>query len=324
MVRLLVAEGVDLSLHKLPDELQTALTQQMSQMRYIDQDTLNSVVEEFVSELDSIGLSFPEGMEGALRVLEKSLSPSTASRLRKEVGVKVQGDPWEKIAGLGEDVLLSVLEEESAEIGAVMLSKLDVSVAAKLLGRLPGERARRITYAVSLTGQIEPDTVEKIGYSLAEQLDAQPTLAFADGPVERVGAILNFSPAATRDDVLEGLDEEDAHFAEQVRKAIFTFANIPQRIDARDIPKVIKGIDQAVLVKALAFAKGDLEPAANYILENMSKRMAEQLREEMGEAGKIKAAEGEEAMTEIVTMIRQLEASGEILLVAEDEDDEDA
>ena len=48
---------------------------------------------------------------------------------------------------------------------------------------------------------------ERTGMSreqVAEQLEAQPAKAFAEGPVERVGAILNFTPGPTRDDVLEG------------------------------------------------------------------------------------------------------------------------
>ena len=69
--------------------------------------------------------------------------------------------------------------------------------------------------------------------SLASQLDAQPPRAFDTGPVERVGAILNVSAALTREDVLKGLEETDAAFAEQVRRAIFTFVHLPARLAAR-------------------------------------------------------------------------------------------
>ncbi len=224
--------------------------------------------------------------------------------------MRATGDPWETITGLDPLRLLPVLEEESVEIAAVLLSKLKVSTAAELLGKLPGPRARRVAYAVSLTGAIEPDVVEKIGRSLAEQLDAQPLKAFADGPVERVGAILNFSPAATRDEVLQGLDEDDAAFAAEVRKAIFTFSNIPQRLDPRDIPKVTKDLDQVQLITALAFATGEMEKVVEFILGgSMSKRMAEQLREEMENVGTVKPAEGgEAAMNAVVAAIRELEA----------------
>ncbi|MCK4713748.1 MAG: flagellar motor switch protein FliG, partial [Marinosulfonomonas sp.] len=141
-------------------------------------------------------------------------------------------------------------------------------------------------------------------------------------PVERVGAILNFSPANTRDDVLAGLDEDDQAFATQVRKAIFTFANIPARIDPRDVPKITRGVDQAVLVTALAAASaGNLSASADFILDNISKRMAEGMREEMKELGKVKEADGESAMGAVVAEIRALEAAGEVFFVAADEDE---
>ncbi len=318
-MRLLLAEGVKLSLSALPEALQAELIRQMSSMRFVDRATLKAVVDEFVAEIEDVGLHFPGGLESALKMLDGAISPTTAARVRKQSGIRLTGDPWETIAGLDPDRLLPLLAQESTEVCAVMLSKLKVSTAADLLGKLPGPRARRIAYAVSLTGQVSPEVVEKIGRSLATQLDAQPAAAFADGPVERVGAILNFSPAATRDEVLEGLDKDDKAFADEVRKAIFTFANIPARIDPRDIPKITREVDQAVLITALAAGKGEMAKTAEFILGAMSKRLADQLREEMETLGKVKEKDGEAAMNTVVSAIRELEARGEILLVAEDE-----
>jgi flagellar motor switch protein FliG len=215
--------------------------------------------------------------------------------------------------------LLPAMQEERVEVGAVLLSKLAVGKAADLLGRLPGERARRITYAVSQTGGIGPDTVHRIGQSLASQLDAAPPRAFDTGPVERIGAILNVSLSATRDDVLNGLDETDKSFATEVRRAIFTFIHIPARIDARDIPKVTRAVDPISLVTALAAATGDLEPVADFILANMSQRMAAQLKEEIAARGKIKEKDGEAAMTEVITAIRELADNREIVLLQEED-----
>ena len=120
-------------------------------------------------------------------------------------------------------------------------------------------------------------------------------------------SILNSTTSITRDDVLEGLDETDAGFAEQVRKAIFTFGNIPQRIAARDIPRVVRGIDQDVLITALAGAEAaGFQKSADFILENMSGRMADQLRESVEEREKVKASDMEEAAAMIVQSIREM------------------
>tara|TARA_R110002094_G_scaffold77670_9_gene84065 strand:+ start:343 stop:1398 length:1056 start_codon:yes stop_codon:yes gene_type:complete len=323
VVRLLLNEGADLPLEDLPDDLQIRLTRQMSEMRVVDRETLSAVVQEFATEVEQVGLHFPAGIAGALGVLDGTISPHTAARLRSEAGVRQYGDPWARLRELGPDKLLPVLQNESIEIAAVMLSKLPVSLSAELLGRLPGPQARKITYAVSLTNAVTPDAVDRIGLSLASQLDALPVSAFDSDPVQRVGAILNSSTNVTRSDVLTGLDETDEGFAKAVRKAIFTFANIPGRIAARDIPRVLREVDQGSLVLALAgAAAAGFEAARDYILDNMSGRMADNLREEIEEKGKVRPADAEEAMANIVDTIRQMEQSGDLELVVIEDDDE--
>ena len=235
-------------------------------------------------------------------------------------------DPWDKVLEQDDAVLLGVLSAEAPEVGAIVLSKLKVSRAAQLLGGLPGPLARRITYAVSLVSPVSPRTVARIGEALGAELGRDVPRAFAGGPVERVGALLNFSRAATRDDVLEGLGETDPGFAEAVRRSIFTYANIPARVGVRDVPKILRAVEQKVLVTALAAssASEEAQKTADFILANISQRMAETIRGEMQDLGAVKPADGEAAMTAVVAAIRELEEAGEIYLVAEEEEGEDA
>lgn len=321
IVRLLLSEGDQVPLRALPDHMQAALTEQIGAMRTIDRATLDAVVEEFTDLLGSVGLSFPTGIDGAIQMLDGHISSTAISRLRRLAGASSKADPWDRIAALESERLLPVLTEESVEVCAVMLSKLAVSRAAELLGKLPGDRARRIVYAVSQTGGIDPETVRRIGLTLAAQLEAQPLRAFEAEPHERVGAILNISPATTREDVLAGLVEADASFAQRVRKSIFTFANIAERVEGRDIAKVIRAVDQPTLVTALAGAvsPGDAA-AAEFILANMSQRMGAALREEITEKGKVKEIDAEKAMTAVVTVIRALVDTGEIVFRATEDE----
>jgi flagellar motor switch protein FliG len=322
IVRYLLTEGTSLPLASLPEHMQAALAEQMGQMRLIDRTTLDEVVAQFLAELESVGLYFPGGIEGALTMMDGHISQSAASRLRRMASTSSKIDPWERITALPVDRLLPILQDEAAEVGAVMLSKLPVAKAAEILGRLPGDRARRLAYAVSQTGSVDPETVRRIGAALLADLDNQPPRAFDIGPVERVGAILNVSPALTREDVLQGLEAEDAGFAAEVRRAIFTFVHIPARLAPRDAPKITRLVDQPVLVTALAAAQGKpgLDDAAEFLLANISQRLAQGLREEMAARGKVKDKDGEEAMAAIITAIRTLEASGEVkLLQAEEE-----
>ena len=77
------------------------------------------------------------------------------------------------------------------------------------------------------------------------------------------------------------------------------------------------------MLRALAAGAEAHPESTEFILNNMSKRMAESLRDEMAELGKIKAADGEDAMAAVIEAIRDLANAGTILLVAEEDQDPD-
>lgn len=321
IVKILLDEGQDVSFRSLPEELQADLTLQMGAMGLVDHTTLNAVVSEFADELESVGLSFLNGMAGALSALDGRISPHTAARLRKEAGVRQLGDPWQRLRALSPAELKAMAESESVEVAAVLLSKLEVSKAAELLTSLPGERARAITYAITQTSAITPEAVDRIGISLAAQLDQQPERAFDKAPETRLGEILNYSASQTRDDVLAGIEEADADFAERLRAAIFTFENIPERIRPIDVPAILRTVDQDALARALSAAeKLGLDLACEFLLSNTTQRMATTLREAAAEIGALKQKDAEEAMNAVVRAIRSLLDSGEIELVEPEED----
>ncbi|MBT8155400.1 flagellar motor switch protein FliG [Epibacterium ulvae] len=323
VVRLLLNEGADIPIEELPEDLQTELTRQMGKMSLVDRNTLNAVAGEFADLLDNVGLSFPNGLAGALSAMEGKISRHTYSRLRKEAGVRQFGNPWDRLKQLPAEDLATLAEAESIEVAAVLLSMLDTGKAAAMLACLPGPLARRITYAVRQTGSVSPETVDRIGLSLAAQVDARPEMAFADSPGERVGAILTESPAAKREEVMDALDEEDEEFATDVRKSLYTYALIGTRLSPTDVPKITRVVPQQDLVTAIAFASNDEDTeSSEFLLANMSTRMATNIREEVAERSKVNRKQGEAAMSNIISALREMIVNGEIELKSTEEDEE--
>jgi flagellar motor switch protein FliG len=313
LVRVLMAQGADLPIASLPDDLQAALAEQIASMRLVDRETLRSVIAEFSALLDSVGVTFPAGIDDTLSLLEGRITPGARGVLRRRAGE--QADPWPRLASIPDERLRPVIAAESLEVGAIILSKLPVAKAAGLLSSLPGDRARRIATTMAQTTAAAPALVQTIGQTLLDQLDLVPEKAFATPPEERVGAILNATTAAIRDEILAGIETDDAEFARQVRRAIFTFADIPARLAGRDVAKAIRGIDQARLVTALAGASGPDAAAAEFLLANLSQRMAAALREEMAERGQPRSRDAEAAQAELVSAILALAETKEITLV---------
>jgi flagellar motor switch protein FliG len=161
---------------------------------------------------------------------------------------------------------------------------------------------------------------------LVTQTSNKPEKAFEATPAKRLGAILNVTTASLRDTLLSGLEEDGQTIGLSVRNAIFTFKDIPQRLNpTADITQCLRAVDKSVLAIALASAEQtELTAVSNFVLENMSKRLADNLRADIAESGEIKVAEGESAMAQVMLEIRRLIDLGEIKMITPSELEQDS
>lgn len=321
VVRVLLQDERDLSLEALSGDVQAALVRELAGMGMIDRVTRDRVVAEFCDTLEQVGVTFPEGLNDALALLGGRISSDCADRLRRMAALSGDGDPWERLLTLPTGALVDLATTEAVEVVAVLFSRLPPARAAEVLALLPPARARRIAHAMSLTGGVEAGPLRRIGLALVQAVEAMPRPALSGAPAEKVGAILNLASPAIREEVLTGLDAEDSDFAAHVRRNIFTWADIPARIEARDIPRVLRQVDQAALVKALAGATAPQDAAVvDYILASVPTRMADALRDEVEMLGTVSTALAEAGMAATVAAIRELEAAGDITLIVAEGD----
>ncbi|MBN2758896.1 MAG: flagellar motor switch protein FliG [Rhodobacteraceae bacterium] len=320
IVRVLLAEGVDFPFANIPAQDQTDMTQALASLRLIDRPTMCAVVEEFVEMLEQVGLSFPENIEDALKLLDGKLDAQATRQLRTLARGGDGADPWTEIE-LAEDAdLIRILQQESTVVGAVVLSKLSTDKAAALLAALPADLAQTLALAVARTETIAPEAVARIGAALAEQVRDKPLRAFASPSTRRVGEILNSTNASLRDQLLSGLEQSDQVFASAVRKAIFTFQDIPLRVSARDVANLVRAVSEDDLRTILAAQDAGSAPTMDFLLENMNKRLAEGLREDAAALPRPSAKALDAAQARISGAVRAMADAGTIKLVSQDEE----
>lgn len=100
---------------------------------------------------------------------------------------------------------------------------------------------------------------------------------------------------------------------------MFTFGDIPDRIEIKDVSKLVRAVDNATMATALSGAATSEKETVDFILSNLSKRPSEQLSEEIRELGEVKPKDADAAMNAVVQGIRDLETSGEIMLITPEE-----
>ena len=82
-------------------------------------------------------------------------------------------------------------------------------------------------------------------------------------------------------------------------------------LDDRAIQRVLRDVDNNDLAVALKSSNEEVQAA---IFNNMSKRLAEMIKEDMEFMGPVRMKDVEEAQQKIVNIIRKLEDSAEIVI----------
>lgn len=321
IIQMILSEGGSLPLSSLSARGQARLMQDFVEIGRVDRATLALVVADLERDLSMMGLSFPRSVADALSTLEAHLNPDVVANLRNQLGLGAPPAPWARILTLPPEKLVALIPDEDTKIAAIVLSKLDPEKASELLEQLPPERATQIALAMQNTETVSPEFVTQIGTMLAASLPADKPKAFHDAPALRVANLLNAASPDRRDEVLAALTEADQAFATLVRSLIFTFADIATRIAPPDVAKITRDVPQEELVTALAYATKTEPDSAEFLLSNLSQRMAGALREEMEEAGEVPKKAGETAMGLITNAIRKLSDAGEVTILAPPSED---
>jgi flagellar motor switch protein FliG len=116
--------------------------------------------------------------------------------------------------------------------------------------------------------------------------------------------------STTTKEIVEYIEQSNPKLGETIRHLMFVFEDL-LLLDTNAIKELLGKVDRKILTVAL---KGTSEQMKNHMLQAMSQRGAEMLREDMEALGPIKIKEVEAAQQQIITVVRQLETEGVISL----------
>lgn len=299
------------------DELQR-FAQAMAGLGQIDEATVGEVVAEFLGEVGGGG-AMRGGVEKARALLAEHFDPPVVERLFGELEGAGGGDVWARLAGLEPKAVAAMLGREHPQSAAVIVSRLPPEFAGKVAGQMSAEAVSKIFLAIRRMRRLDGRLVEMIGANVAQALLQGGGQGPAHQPPEQVAAIMSNTRSDLRDLVMGLMESADAAFAEETRRSMFTFEDIPERVRGRDIALLVRSVENEVLLAALAGTDEATQAARDFILGNISTRFAEQIGEEIAELGEVPPREVERAQRAIVARIQALVKAGEIRLIRQDD-----
>ncbi len=311
---LLISLGPELSstvFKHLKEEEIEDLTLEIANTRSISPQIKEDVINEFYEICLAQQYIDEGGIKYAKELLEKALGSEKALDVIGKLTASLQVKPFEFVRKTDATQLLSFIQDEHPQTIALILSYLSPTQSALIISALPQENQAEVARRIAQMDRTSPDVIQEVERVLESKLANLVNQDYTQiGGVDQVVEILNSTDRGTEKHIMEILEIEDPELADEIRKKMFVFEDI-LLLDNKAIQRVLRDVDNNDLELAL---KGTNEEVQNTIFANLSKRLAEMIKEDMEFMGPVRMKDVEEAQQKIVNIIRKLEDSGEIII----------
>ncbi|SFE39058.1 flagellar motor switch protein FliG [Alteribacillus iranensis] len=302
----------------LSEEEIEQLTLEIANVRRVDNETKEEVLEEFHQIAVAQEYISQGGIGYAKNVLEKALGEDEAMSIIERLTSTLQVRPFDFARKADPAQILNFIQHEHPQTIALILSYLDPVQSGQILSSLPQEVQADVAKRIATMDSTSPEIINEVEHVLEQKLSTTVTQDYTEaGGIESLVEVLNGVDRSTERTILETLELQDADLAEEVKKRMFVFEDIVT-LDNRSIQRVIRDVENEDLQLALKAAS---EEVKKVVFGNMSQRMAETIKEEIEFMGPVRLRDVEEAQTTIVSVIRRLEDAGEIVIARGGGDD---
>jgi len=287
------------------------LTLEIANIRTVTPEEKEKVLEEFYEICLAQNYIAEGGIGYAKDILEKALGKEKALDIINRLTVSLQVKPFDFVRKTDPTQLLNFIQKEHPQTIALILSYLKPQQAAQVLSALPQDKQADVARRIAIIDRTSPEVIKEVERILEKNLSTLVTEDFtAAGGVQSIVDILNCVDRGTEKYIMETLEIEDTDLAEEIKRRMFVFEDI-LTLDNRSIQRFLREIDNNQLALAL---KGATEEVQKVIFANMSKRLAEMIKEDIEYMGPVRLKDVEEAQQKIVNVIRKLEDAGEIVI----------
>ncbi len=296
--------------HLKEDEIEE-LTLEIANTRGVTPQVKEEVITEFYEVCLAQQYIAEGGIGYAKELLDKALGNEKAMEVIGKLTASLQVKPFEFVRKTEPSQLINFIQDEHPQTIALILSYLSPAQSALIVSALPPDRQADVAKRIAMMDRTSPDVIKEVEKVLESKLASLVNQDYTViGGVDAVVDILNTVDRGTEKHIMETLEIEEPELADEIRKKMFVFEDV-LLLDDRAIQRVLRDVDNNDLEIAL---KGANEEVQTAIFNNLSKRLATMIKEDMEFMGPVRMKDVEEAQQKIVNIIRKLEDAGEIVI----------
>lgn len=316
---LLLALGMDRAAivlkHMTPREVQILGTT-MASVGDISISMMDEVVEEFITAVKSQTALGMDTDEYIRTVLISALGADKANSILDRIlqGGSTKG--IEQLKWMDTRSIADMIRLEHPQIISTILSLMDSDQAAEVMMFLPENMRSDLLMRIATMKGIQPSALRELDQIMEKQLTGGDNVKSTTiGGIDAAANILNFMDSNASDLVMNQIAEHRAELAQEIQEKMFVFEDLAT-LDERGMQTLLREVQTSQLLLAL---RGVGDALKEKVFNNMSRRAAEMLRDDLEASPPAKLSEVELAQKEILTIVKRLSDAGEIQLGGADE-----
>ena len=313
---LMIMIGQDASstiLRQLDENEVQQITREIARVQMLAPEEAEGVLEEFYQMSVAHDYVIKGGVEYARKVLVNAFGAEEGRRIYDRLIKTLSSETlsFDALQKTDPQQLAKFIHHEHPQTIALILSHLNPSQAAGLLSSLPAEIRSDVALRMASLDEISPEIVTRIAGVIGAKLKSLGEMSReAYGGVSAVAEMLNRLDSTSSMEILESIERDNPALGQTVRHLMFVFEDL-LLLDVNSVKELLAKVDKKILTVAL---KGTSDQMKNHMLQAMSQRGSEMLKEDMDALGPIKIKEVEAAQQQIIAVVRQLESEGVISL----------
>src|SRR6202789_899886 len=320
---LLVAVGDEFAkvlFRSLSDADVRRVTEEITRLGDVPAAQLTQVLTEFYGLLETQQYMVRGGPEYALKLLTEAFGAGKAEELLaqvKKIRERTNGD-MAVVQRMDAQHLSKFLENEHSQTVALVLAHLDPKRGSTVLMNLQGPMRVDVVRRLAEMRQFSPEMAQTVAMALHKRMEKMGSSGRKSySGFKAVAELLNRLNQTESKGILEEIEQSDPKRAIGIGGLWFVFEDLVTVPEA-SIREFVGAADKKVLAMALKGAKDNVRA---HLFKAMSSRAVEMLKEDMEVLGPVRMRDVGLAQQELLTLARQLESEGKMILKMEVDDD---
>ena len=305
---------------QLGDDALLRMAAELEHISFLPRSQLTEVVIDFLKHLRQADGALRGGKLKAQEVVSSVVEPD---RLHLIVGTgqpetipeESVVDVWSRLEERSATDIATYINGLTPNIAAMMLSQMSVTKSSGVLAAVDPEKLESLVARMIEPNESDPGLDSVIGRMVEmEFLNAKQESAEDESHLGAMGELLSLIPGDRREKILSFLQTQHEQKLKSIQKSLFTVEGLPSMLPRNVVPQIFRELGNETMIRVCKCLEQSNAETASFLLDNISSRMADQIRGDAADLPPLTDAESETVEREFLSNLMTMKKRGLIEL----------